>query len=239
MERFLSDKFLDELPDDRDLAIKRICEKFFELNKERQANVQYYEEYLEAYSILKAFSDSKKYNITPKDLSNSPTDNMNNIISLFHTEYDKIIIALNATYFNNQYMKHSGRFASISTYSFSDDDYKRIQELINEMRDIIAQSDIIEDKHKRRLLERLERMQKELHKHTSDMDRFWGFIGEAGLVIGKFGNDIKPFIDRVRELSSIILKVVAIKEGLLDNQMPILPQFPKIEDNKDNDTISV
>jgi hypothetical protein len=76
------------------------------------------------------------------------------------------------------------------------------------MSNIISGTDAIPEKHKRRLLERLERMQRELHKKTSDFDRFWGFIGEVGIVVGKFGKDIKPFIDRVRELTEIVSKAI-------------------------------
>lgn len=122
----------------------------------------------------------------------------------------------------------------MSAYVFSDDDFSTIQKLINEMRDIITSSDIITANHKRRLLERLERMQRELHKTTSDLDRFWGFIGEAGIAIGKFGNDIKPLVDRIHELAKIVWKTITLKETLLNNHMPIsLPESDTLIDNSD------
>jgi hypothetical protein len=80
-------------------------------------------------------------------------------------------------------------------------------------------------------------MQRELHKTTSDLDRFWGFIGEAGIAIGKFGNDIKPLVDRINELAKIVWKTIALKETLLNNHMPIsLPESDSMIDNKDTIT---
>ena len=99
-------------------------------------------------------------------------------------------------------------------YEFSDQDYSRVQVLINELRDEINKSSLITEDHKRRLLKRLEAMQVELHKKTSDIDRFWGFIGEAGITIRKFGEDMQPITNRVQELGRIVIAVIFAKEGI-------------------------
>ncbi len=72
-------------------------------------------------------------------------------------------------------------------YEFSEGDLNKVQTRINELRDLIFESPVIEDNHKQRLLKRLERLQSELHKKMSDLDRFWGFVGDASVVLGKFG----------------------------------------------------
>lgn len=108
-------------------------------------------------------------------------------------------------------------------YEFTDGDLNRIQELINELRQEIVASDLFEEGHKRRLLRRLESMQSELHKKMSDVDRIWGLVGDAGIVIGKFGKDAKPFVDRIKELSQIAWKTQARAEELpSSSQNPLL-----------------
>lgn len=57
-------------------------------------------------------------------------------------------------------------------YKFSDGDLKRIQELINELRDEISSNKIFKDDHKERLLMKLDGLQKELHKNVSSLDKF-------------------------------------------------------------------
>ena len=57
-------------------------------------------------------------------------------------------------------------------------------------------------------------MQSELHKKMSDLDRFWGFVGDAGVVMGKFGNDVKPLTDRIREMMGIVWNTQARAEEL-------------------------
>ena len=100
------------------------------------------------------------------------------------------------------------------TYEFSQGDLDRIQVLINELREQINSSNLFEEKHKARLLKRLEKLQAEMHKKMSDVDKFWGLIGDAGIVIGKFGKDSKPFVDRMREISDIVWRTQSRAEEL-------------------------
>lgn len=99
-------------------------------------------------------------------------------------------------------------------YEFSGGDLERVQVLVNEIRDRISNLDSIKEEHKQRLLRRLERLQSELHKRMSDLDRFWGFLGDAGVVLGKFGEDAKPIIDRAREILQIVWRTQARAEEL-------------------------
>lgn len=99
-------------------------------------------------------------------------------------------------------------------YEFTDGDFNRIQEILNEMRNIVQGSDDFDEDYKNRVLKKIETLQSELHKFTSDLDRFWGFIGEAGVALGKFGENAKPFVDRVKELMSIIWRTQAHHEEL-------------------------
>ena len=72
-------------------------------------------------------------------------------------------------------------------YEFTQGDLERVQLLINEIRTHISQVRDLEQGHRQRLLKRLENLQAELHKRVSDLDRFWGLVGDAGVVLGKLG----------------------------------------------------
>lgn len=112
-------------------------------------------------------------------------------------------------------------------YEFSQGDLDRIQELISELRGQIAQSSHIEESHRRRLLKRLERLQSELHKKISDLDHFWGLIGDAGVALGKFGKDAKPIVERMQEIAQIVWRTQSRAE-----ELPSGSSFPQIEHRK-------
>ncbi|MGS2717940.1 hypothetical protein ACVBE9_07200 [Eionea flava] len=100
------------------------------------------------------------------------------------------------------------------SYEFSQGDLERIQSLVNELRGQISENTNLDNAHKQRLLRRLENLQSELHKRVSDLDRFWGLVGDAGVVLGKLGKDAKPIVDRVREIAEIAWKTQARAEEL-------------------------
>ena len=113
---------------------------------------------------------------------------------------------------------HKNRYLSLLktsfAYEFSQGDFDRIQVLINELRSHITENKSFEERHRQRLLKRLEKLQSELHKRVSDLDKFWGMIGDAGVALGKFGEDSKPIVDRIKEITEIVWKTQARTEEL-------------------------
>ena len=105
-------------------------------------------------------------------------------------------------------------FKTTFAYEFSDGDLKRIQTVLNELRDLVVASEVFDANHKQRILRKLESLQSELHKRVSSLDKFWGLIGEAGVALGKFGKDAKPFVDRIKEIAQIVWCTQARAEEL-------------------------
>lgn len=117
------------------------------------------------------------------------------------------------------------------SYEFSQGDLERVQELIYEIRDLISTTHGLEKDHQRRLLARLEKLQAEMHKKVSDLDRFWGLIGDAGVVLGKLGTDAKPIVDRIREVAGIVWQTQSRAEELPSGTLP-----PLLDNKGDSDT---
>jgi len=119
--------------------------------------------------------------------------------------------------------RYKADFKASFSYEFSQGDLERIQTLINELRDHISENEMLEEDHKRRLLKRLESMQSELHKRVSDLDRLWGMVGDAGVVLGKLGVDSKPIVDRIKEVTEIVWKTQSRTEELpSDSRNPMI-----------------
>ncbi|MCP4553343.1 MAG: hypothetical protein GY834_15175 [Bacteroidetes bacterium] len=121
----------------------------------------------------------------------------------------------------------SAHITKAFVYEFSGGDLGRIQSLLNELRDLVSQSNLFEEKHRRRLLKRVERLQQELHKKQSDLDHFWGLVGDAGVALGKFGNDAKPFVERIKEITDIVWRTQSRAEELPSDARPALLESDK------------
>lgn len=114
-------------------------------------------------------------------------------------------------------------------YEFSQGDVDRIQILVNELRENISKSAHFEKDHQQRLLARLEKLQSEIHKKMSDIDKFWGLVGDAGVVLGKLGKDAKPIVDRVKEIADIVWRTQSRAE-----ELPSGTKTPLLEESSED-----
>lgn len=99
-------------------------------------------------------------------------------------------------------------------YEFSDDDFKKVQTLLNNLRDLLTKSKDFEEDHRTRLLKKLEVLQSELHKKMSNFDKFWGFFIDSGIALTKFWENAKPFRDDVKEIVEIVSRTQAKSENV-------------------------
>ena len=111
-------------------------------------------------------------------------------------------------------------------YRFEEEEIKRIQQILNELRDLFQNSSELADDHRRRLLARLEQLQAELHKRMSDLDRFWGLIGDAGVALRKFGENaegVRKIGELIYKLGSLIFGAQLTAHGLPPSDPVFLP----------------
>ncbi len=216
---FFPAKLLQGLPADNMEALAALCAEFERFDGHARQLPEHHGDYVEALSILRGFAIARVTKLESfPEMGPQRHQNIANVIGYFGRLKDQARTELTARYsrgyFETKTEEYAALFARVSVYEFSESDFKRVHDLVRELRDLIRGSSLITDDHKRRLLRRLEAMHAELHKKTSDIDRFWGFIGEAGIAMRKFGEDLAPISERVLELGGIVITVIFAKEGI-------------------------
>lgn len=189
-----------------------------------------HEAMLEAYALLSAIEEAGLMRMPVILPSSIPADEWRADCSIINQYLTELRTSLQANLRVQSVARTKAKFASLLSqgfgYQFSAADVNRMQTLINELRQEISTSDLFDDGHKSRLLKRLEHLQGEVHKKISDLDRFWGLIGDAGVAMGKFGTSAKPFVDRIVELTQIVWNAQKEAEQLPSNvEMPLLPDL--------------
>lgn len=216
---FFPPKLLQGLPSDNIEALAALCGEFERFDGHARQLPDHHGDYVEALSILRAFAIARDAKLEPfPQVGPQRHQNVASVTAYFARLRDLVRTELSGRYsrgyFETKTEEYVALFSRVSVYEFSDTDFKRVHDLIRELRELIRASTLITDDHKRRLLRRLEAMHAELHKKTSDIDRFWGFIGEAGIAMRKFGEDLSPISERVLELGGIVITVIFAKEGI-------------------------
>lgn len=221
-----TDSFAANLPENTFEALRNILQRFETQNGAYDGKDRKYDEYIKAYAFLQVFSETHNLNLKFRDLDNiNRNKHIDFICNIFFEHITPIYQDLEANHrkriFEDSKTQFALKIGNSFAYEFSEGDLKKIQNNINELRDLISDSTRIKEDHQKRLLKRLERLQYELHKRVSDLDRFWGFVGDAGVVMGKFGDDAKPMVDRIREMMEIVWGAQS-KAEKLENGAPNL-----------------
>lgn len=215
--------FIEEIENEPLLGLQNACEftltKLEEFNYGDEWTNEEHELLLEAYFfisfVIKNFDisiDCKLPTIEANIVSNclEIRDYITNVKELIN---EKTILLRIESYSN----RYENVFKNTFAYEFSTGDIERVQELINELRTNISSLETLDQSHRQRLLKRLETLQSELHKRVSDLDKFWGLVGDAGVVLGKLGKDSKPIVDRIREIAGIAWNTQSRAEELPSN----------------------
>lgn len=220
---YFNNEFIEQIPEDKFSGALIICRELISFIRDHDNSQIYSEEYyfifVRFYAVLSAYLEAKGLDADYRlpDLSPDKQHSCEMLINIAHEFANAFEHRQSLEDVDDLKEKLSHRFNSRFSYKFSDGDVDRIQTLLNELRDFIVSHEHFEEEHRQRLLKRLEKLQAELHKQMSDIDRFWGLVGDAGVVLGKFGKDAKPFVDRIKELAEIVWNTQKRAEELPSN----------------------
>lgn len=215
-EMYFDRDFISGLPDDPRKALEAICSEYFDITSnivtdyplEPDDYLPYKDVAYEAYSIVTGFihalGDPTLKRAFPKLSGNSDEDTrvIHETMAKLKDSVDMDLSLERAKGFQTIFEQKFG--LSSFCYEFSGGDLQQIQRLINELRDLISASDELEEKHKQRVLSRLEKLQSEMHKKVSDLDRVYGNVIELSIMARRVGENFKPVVDRIRELVAIV-----------------------------------
>lgn len=222
------DEFFDTMPDNPHLAGRAICQRFFEFDRATPDELENFDIYLEAYAVAQALSETFGFGIKEVPLIGDKQEVISKIRDQFGRVYDKVDRVATEYTFQQAKNRLVSKFGGVFAYTFSDGDLSRIQTLINELRTELSSSTFFSPEHKERLFKRLGSLQLELHKRVPSLDKFWGLVGEAGVALGKFGVDAKPFADRIKEVLEIVWRTQARTEELESGSpLPLIDLPPK------------
>lgn len=211
------EKLMEGLPEDRQAIIKYLCANFMNQYDETPKE-QRYSFCIEYYALYLALADKYELIVFPEDsFTGTEEDDSDIIYDHFREEMSRVGLDNLHNTIDKLTFQYKAQMRDGFYYSFSENNISQIQKVINELREIFTKSEYLEERHKSRLLMRLEALQRELHKHMSDLDKFWGLVGDAGVAMGKLGKDSKPIVDRIREITKIIWQVQSRAEGLPDD----------------------
>jgi hypothetical protein len=92
----------------------------------------------------------------------------------------------------------------IPTFQLPAKDKTRVLKLCKDMRKIVFSSQVFDEPHKRRLLNRIAAIESQVLQRRGMFDVVRSGISDVGETLGKFGIDVKPLTDRMSEVVGIV-----------------------------------
>ena len=213
------EEFVKQLPQDIIRAQHIICEHFKELwgatPEEDEMTLC-----LQSMAFAQVFVEIHSLVLKVPDLDHNVNDvtKIKQVRNFFGNWKSNIDIKLKKKQQTGTYETAKDYYASMFGkgifYEFSDNDFSRVQTLLNELRELLTKSEDFEEGHRMRLLKKLEALQSELHKKMSDFDKFWGFFIDSGIALTKFWENAKPFRDDIKEIIEIVSRTQAKAENV-------------------------
>ncbi len=224
----------DTLPHDPFDAVSYVCASFNEMRRHFEAQGQgrgdFHTAYLSFYALWKELMLLYGHNMPDLAFATDKAENITRIAAAIEASAQDILPKLVARSFDTISSEFKEKIGGKFYYELSDEELSTIQSLLNELREHIAQSEVLDARHRRRLLKRLEDLQRELHNEVSDFDHVWGLLVESAAYLGQAGEKAKPITDRLRDLKDIFWDNVRRRENL-----PPERGFPKLENRRRSD----
>lgn len=242
--QFLSRDYVASLPTEAIEALKIVCDDYKILDTAKKS-----EKFINLVGYL-------KFNI--KELM-QPTNS--SLLSLLESLTDTYVKANNDTQnpqvitnfeslFKNVTLSHINHVADQQAdyfkqltnadgtgYTLGEGDCRKIQELINELRDTINADASIADEHKKRLLKKLNQLQTELNKEHPNYKEFWYYVmaniayANAALI------GAEPIINFLYKITDILIKPMSTLSGLpkgLNSKAILAPKDSADNANEDD-----
>lgn len=223
MSDIFDEAFVDMLPSDPWLALEKIADGFNQ-HAPNQASVEdTFVVAVEAYLLAKNYCNNFLPEIDVFNFTPTVTNHQHSIKQIngaFATARQRIDDRKSNLSFENMQARAAALVDKVNAIEFTSGDLDRIQELINQTRDIVTNSDAFEPRHKQRVLDKLEKLQNELHKRMTKVDDFYLLLPEAGLALGKFGENARPFVEHIKEIMRIVFRYQAQREELPSAYQP-------------------
>jgi len=150
--------------------------------------------------------------------------NLSNVLTSFRNVSQAVTNLRDTDLLNPHGLSTKLNLIMFFAYKFSDGDVSKIKELIGELRDSINSNGMLSENHRKRLLFKLESLDKEFHKIMSDLSKFWDLFGEAALMSRMGTPDLKPAVGIITKIMRIVWSVQATANQLISGtDFPGLP----------------
>ncbi len=235
----IDSNFINRLPDNIILAEKVIIDTFYqtlEVYTMSEDKSDFYEDFIEIYSFYQVYAEKNNIDVAFPKLGTNIQNNLELIISFFRNRNrivgKKIDKFANEKIIEDKKTKFKSILYDDYIYIFETEELKLLKFTITQLKQLINDNKFLKSSYQQRLGKKIDKLITNTKLEMKSFDEFWGFVGEAGIIIGKTNNNCNDIIEKIKEIVHLIWKVQARSEKLSVEEIPKLVFSFKLEDQK-------
>jgi hypothetical protein len=237
----LDDQIITRLPDDVDLALNEICDRFIGFCGALQEGgaLSQYEDFIEFYALLQAYAEAQNLQLGFTALKTEKPENVAMIIGFFRRlksstdlKVQKKLAAATLEAAKQRYARKLEEERGFR-YTLSEGDVERLRRLLEAIRVRVVEIDRLPREYRERLARRLERCRNGLQKSMMDFDALWALLPEAGILHEKLGEEAAAIVERVFEVAEVAWNTQARAEELPSNTAACFLTLPETADENE------
>jgi len=216
-QRMFNEKYLTGIPEQPLLALIRVCkdmQAFHSASATDSERIEKHDVYLEALGLIDVLAAKSGIVFQAPEIAKLPIKNIHNIIR-YCVELDEVAqYHLARLKVQLAHARYEQLFGVGYSYVLAGEDVEQARSLLSELKRLIEATTLLDDGFKQRLLKRLEKLHFKVHLKMRSLDRFWGLLGDAGVVMSMAGDEAKPIVEKIARLTNLTWEIQARNERL-------------------------
>lgn len=222
----ISQDYILKLPNDRNFAVLQIGRDLMGLWESFSSDddeLHHQDTFIDALALLQYYEREKEIDYPFEQISTSDPSWTHSLYSII----ERMLKELEQVERESKLSRSQNKIAMLMgeqfCYTFTDGDLKKLERLISELKKTVEATEEIDSDHKSRILKRLNELENELSKTVSNLDRYYGLLVEANILVSKIGNTSKPIVVLIRSVIDIVWSTQSNAEELPSDTHLSLP----------------
>lgn len=210
------DQFINRLPEDPTPAVIVICKEFLAFHAANKNAFSHYKSYIEALGFIEVYAEANNLEMSFPKIDEKREQNIVKIEKFFMETCRTYERKYQQANLDDIKKKFASKLKSENVYTADDNEVIILKKQLIALRNEVEKNSLLDEDYKFRIIRKIDKILSTSYKSMTDLNPFWGLIGEKGIIIGKVGTEKKVIPELINFLADTIWKI-----QLRSEKMPV------------------
>jgi hypothetical protein len=211
------DQFINRLPEDPIPAVIVICKEFLAFHAANENAFSHYKGYIEALGFIEVYAEANNLEMSFPQIDEKREQNIVKIEKFFMETCRLFERKYQQSNLEDIKKKFASKLKPENVYTADDNEVIMLKKQLIALRNEIERNSPLDEDYKFRIIRKVDKILSISYKSMTDLNPFWGLIGERGIIAGKLGPEEKKIPELINLLVDTIWKIQLRSENMPAN----------------------